>query len=268
MMLVLLISLTLVADSPNLSQEFRRDFTKGDFDLLLTGPGAGEAVVLGRGGVQIKLPGGHKEVPPVGFASRMPVRGDFEITVSYGDLAIETPLKGSGVGLSLYITLNSPRQEAASVAHLLSPKGRYAFIAHRAQTPPKGARHHDIESMPAKAGGGKLRLSRTGSTLHYLTAQGGGDFQQIHQFEVGLEDLDLIRVAVEPGKVQSGVSVLIPDLMVRADEFPGTMKAISRRTLRLAVGGLAALMGCVGAVAGWWLYKRRGSQVSPVSEAR
>jgi predicted RNA-binding protein len=265
MISILLVSLTLAADSPELSQEFHRDFRKGEFDFLMTGAGAAEAVALDRGGVRIKLPKGHAAAQPIGFATRMVVHGDFEITVSYEDLKVETPRTGDGTGVTLYVTFKSPRQTAASIGHLLTPKDQYTFITHRAETPPEGKRQHEIETMPAVAGGGKLRLSRTGSTLTYSAAQEGREFQQLHQFEVGPEDVDLIRVAVEPGKARTGVSVLISDLMIRAQEFPGKVKAIDlvRHTLWMAVGGLGALVVGIGAATAWWLSRQRGKPVSP-----
>jgi hypothetical protein len=265
MMSILLVVLTVGADLPKLSEEFHRDFRKGEFDFVLTGAGAGNAVAVNSGGVRIKLPGGHSATQPVGFATRMTVHGDFEITVTYEDLQVETPRTGSGAGVQLYITLKSPHQAAASLSHILTTGGQYTFTAHHAETPPEGKRQHAIERMPALAGGGKLRVARTGSTLTYWAAQEGREFQELHHFNVGPEDVDLIRVGVEPGRGQSAVSVAISDFLIRAEALPDVVKPVglARHRLWIAGGGLAALMVGIGAVALWRLNKQRGNPVAP-----
>ena len=64
------------------------------------------------------------------------------------------------------------------------------------------------------------RFVRTGSTLTYLAAEGKSDsFREIEQFEIGNEDVHMIRIAADNGGSQTLVDVRINSLKVVADEL-------------------------------------------------
>jgi hypothetical protein len=68
---------------------------------------------------------------------------------------------------------------------------------------------------------GRLRLTRTGSVLSYLAAEGlDGDFRLLQQFPFGKENLRTIRLVAAPGGPKAAFDVRITDLRIRAESIP------------------------------------------------
>ncbi|MDR3637966.1 MAG: DUF1583 domain-containing protein [Isosphaeraceae bacterium] len=253
----LLLILSALGTLPN---ELYRDFRKGEFDFSVTGPGARDHITMEPGGVRIKLPSDHHVSAPIGFSDRNSIHGDFEITVSYAELEVEEPKTTRGTGIELYVVVNSPEQEAASLSHLRTQKGEYFYTAYRAAKGPDGKRQHKVKSAPAKGASGKLRLTRTGSTLSYRTAGDDGEFVPIEQFAIGTSDLELVRVAMNPGGSPTAASALITDLTIRSAESPGEAShtGFSPRALWLVIGFSGLLLSlAVGGLLGWRWYRQR-----------
>ena len=131
---------------------------------------------------------------------------------------VKEPKEGKGGGPSLYLTMVSPTQKAATTGWQLKPDGSAVFYAHRASTPRGGRREHHGKATPTKVRSGKLRFARTGSTLAYLAAEGKSDsFREIDQFEIGAEDVNTVRVAADNGGSPTLVDVRINSVKVVAD---------------------------------------------------
>jgi hypothetical protein len=233
--------------------ETGQDFRGKPYDsrlFLTTGPGFATALRSDAQGLRIVLPPEHGKRPPVGIVCKTGVKGDFEITMEFEVVNVEGPKGGRGAGPSLYLTMVSPTQEAATTGWQLKPDGSSVFFAHRASTPPGGPREHHGRTTPTQGRSGKLRLVRTGSILAYLAAEGKGDsFREIDQFEIGKADVNAVRVAADNGGSPTLVDVRINSLKIVADELgdPTPLPPPSSRwPLWLGLGVVLAAGGAYG----------------------
>jgi Protein of unknown function (DUF1583) len=121
------------------------------------------------------------------------------------------------------------------------------LFTHHASTPPGGQREHFGSQTPAKGRWGRLRFVRTGSTLACLAAEGKSDaFREIDRFEIGYEDVNMIRVAADNGGSPTLVDVRVNSLRVVADEL-GTPTPLappsSHWPFWLGIGVVLAVVG-------------------------
>lgn len=203
--------------------EIGQDFRGGPYDsrlFLPTGPGFATAIQYDKKGLRIILPPEHGKKPPVGIALKTGVKGNFEVTMEFEVVDVKEPKEGRGAGPSLYLTTVTPTQRAATTGWQLKSDGSTVLFTHHASTPPGGQREHLGSQTPTKGRSGRLRFIRTGSTLVYLAAEGKSDsFREIDQFEIGNEDVNMIRVAADNGGSPTLVDVRINSLNVVADEL-------------------------------------------------
>jgi hypothetical protein len=238
--------------------EVGQDFRGKPYDarlFLTTGPGVATALRYDSQGLRIVLPPEHGKKPPVGLVFKTGVKGDFEITMEFEVVDVREPKGSKGGGPSLYLTMASPTQKAATTGWQLRPDGSAVFYAHRAATPIGGRREHRAKATPAKGRSGKLRFTRTGSTLAYLAAEGKSDsFREIDQFEIGAEDVNTVRVAADNGGSPTLVDVRINSVKVVADALGDTTPLPpSSRWWPLWLGA-----GVVLAAGGaYWFWRRR-----------
>ena len=258
--------LILLSGSSELTEEVYRDFRKGEFDFPFTGPGASKYVTAAPEGVSIKLPTGHSQLPPIGFGTRIPVRGNFEITVAYENLEVENPTSGYGAGVSLYVTMDSPNKEAASLSRQLNPKDGEIYLAHRAVSRAGSKRIHETESIVARSRTGKLRMARVGNTLYYLVAEGAGEFQPLHQMDCGTDELNFIRVAADAGGSSAAVSVRITELRIRGQASSAGGFFSRKAIIWLVLGTLACVLLVVGAILRRRSSHKRGIHVPPLEK--
>lgn len=209
--------------------QYTRDFRRQGFDdqeLRLVGEVGKPMVKPEPGGLRITIPRLRSDLKPVGFLPQFWVRGDFEITLTYEILSRDVPSSGSGIGVSLYLVSNSPSKEAVHLARSLRPSGRHAVATTRMTSLGTGRKAVRSRNFPAYGTSGRLRCTRTGSTVHYAMAEGdAGDFLEIDQDELGPEDLTMVRVAAENGSSPDGIDVRIADFTVRAEALPGPSTA-------------------------------------------
>lgn len=238
--------------------ETGQDFRGKPYDpklFLPTGPGSATAIRSDKQGLRIVLPPEHGKKPPVGIVLKTGVKGDFEIKMDFEVVQVEQPEGGRGAGPSLYLTMVSPTQKAATVGWQHKPDGNSVFFAHRASTPAGGKREHNGSAGPTKCRSGKLRLVRTGSTLTYLAAEGQSDsFRKIDEFELGENDVDAVRIAADNGGSPTLVDVRISSLKIVANELgdPTPLPPPSARwPLWLGAGVVLAAGGA------YWFRQRR-----------
>ena len=146
---------------PASAAETGQDFRGKPYDarlFLTTGPGVATAIRSDSQGLRIVLPPEHGKKPPVGLVFKTGVKGDFEITMEFEVVDVKEPKGGKGGGPSLYLTMVSPTQKAATTGWQLKPDGSSVFYAHRASTPVGGRREHHGKATPTKVRSGKLRL--------------------------------------------------------------------------------------------------------------
>jgi WD40 repeat protein len=194
-------------------------------DLLRT---VGDGVVPEAGGVRVTLSAGEQH-PPSGIRTTgLTVHGDFEITMGYEILKADRPNTGYGVGTSLYAQIDEETKNAFSFARRILPDGREYFMTH-GLTLVNGNRQQQIKRFPTTATAGRLRLKRVGSVVHYQVAEGDDEqFTDLHQLEVGSDDIHCIQIGGHSGGSESGLDMRLRDFTVKAEELPGVPQAGAR----------------------------------------
>jgi hypothetical protein len=261
---LLLAAAGLAGDTP---EDFYQDFRKGRFrDALFqkVGGDPDRQIRPEERGLRIALPAGEKAWPQTGIAPRFQVRGDFEITMTCEILTLEPPASGYGSGIMLWIQA-ADNQGTASIALRRRVKQGRGYGTNRTVPQADGPAHNDEQFFPTSAKSGKLRLQRTGETLHYLIAEGAGeDFRELRETPFGTADLTTVRFVADPGGSRSKLDVLIQDVRFHTGELPlrGAEKT-SRAWLGWVVA--AGVLGA-GAVGGFLWRRRKRRQAAPASK--
>jgi hypothetical protein len=253
------VSQVLAAPGADFVRAFRgRGYEPQQF--LTTGANTSRVIRADGQGLRITLPANHGSRMPVGLFPRFGVRGDFEITMAFEIVRVDRPTAGNGAGLSLYVTMASATQEAATLGWQFRPGGEKVFFSHRASTPAgEKRRHRGGKPLATAALSGQLRLVRRGVLLSYQVAEGESSvFQELYQSELGAEDLDGVRFAAESGGSPTVVDVRVKGVRIRADDLPPEPAKVVVRPARwprwLAAGVTALLL----AAGGRWLWLRLG----------
>jgi hypothetical protein len=239
------------------AEEIGQDFRGKPYDPELfrpTGPGANTSIGFDSQGLRIVLPREHGMKPAVGIVLNTGVKGDFEITMEFEVVEVEKPQVGNGAGPTIWITMVSPTNEAATTGWHRQPDDKSVFFWHRASTPIGEERVHHGGSNPTEHRSGKLRLARSGAILAYLVAEGQSDsFREIDQFELGENDVDTVRFAADNGGSPTLVDVRIQAVKIIADALgePTPLPPPSSRwPLWLGVGVILAAGGA------YWFWRR------------
>ncbi len=238
---------------------FYQDFRGRPIDFNLFRPtGARRQMFEEPEGLRITLPAAEMKSPPTGLVTAFRVSGDFEITTSYELLKADKPPNGWGVGVQLYLMMESPTQEAIMFGRFHSPQEGHIYNCLHLTTDAKGNRrpaHAHRENTETRAG--RLRLTRHGSVVTCWAAEADReDFRPIHQFELGADDLSLVRVAADPGTFSDPIEVRISDFEVRAWGVPAVVPPNAPRWRRpLLYMTLAAFVVFIFA-GGVWAWRR------------
>lgn len=225
----------------------------------VTGPGAGDLIRPDRQGLRITLPPEHGMKPAVGIALHSAIKGDFEATVEFEIVQIDTPKGNKGAGVTLYLTMASHTKEAATMGCVKGSDDKLAFFTHRATTPLGEKRKHILgESLPTQSKTGKLRFERIGPVLHYSVAEEDSltKFEEIFEQELGEDDINMLRFAADNGNSPTLVDVRLKEITIRADEI-GSVTAIPPPSRGY---GRHIAIGCVCACVlggGYWYRQRR-----------
>ncbi len=210
-------------------------------------------------GFRITLPATTQKRPVVGLITKWRVHGDFEIRLSYQGFQSPVPESGSGPKLSIYVRRATDRGEAASIERLARQKDGDIFLAHTAYTDRDGGRRTSQWSDKASESAGGLQLKRTGPTLQFLVIDGTGtDYREVYRTDWGDEDLDLIRLGVDPGDSRQAFEVRITEFSVAADALPVGPASRASASWRWWVALVAVLV--VGVVLWRYLSKAQNSE--------
>lgn len=230
------------------------------------GPDAARLVKEEPDGVRITLASADQPLPSTGFNCKVPVRGDFEITVGYELLRADPPKGGYGAGAVLNLVADTPARETVSVARRVSPKGDEVYGSDLGSYTPAGEYQHVGRRHPAGARRGKLRASRVGAEV-VLAAMADGEsaFQELRRGPFTDAPLKVVRVVADPGQGLGTLDVRVTDLHIRAGSPAAVPPAGDAadlaadggrgRWLTPAVLGLAALLAFAG-LAAWLVWRR------------
>jgi hypothetical protein len=208
------------AAAPPGPAEFYQDFRGGKplhAAWHWTGLSGDEVTVADDQGVRIKLPLNHARKEPVGLLISSPAKGDFEIATGYELLGTPQPRTGQGVGFELYVSLETPAQDALAFMIVKRPDGTDQFACNYLKTV-DGKRRSLRKTWPASAKLGHLHISRKGTKFTCAAADGPGVApKELCSYEGDAADMRLARIAAYPGQSSDEVEVRLVDLRLRSD---------------------------------------------------
>jgi RNA polymerase sigma factor (sigma-70 family) len=206
----------------------RRSFGGRQFDAELfkwSGPSPLRYMRREDQGLRMTLPATNGPGEPIGVQLRCPVHGDFELEVTLEVLEIERPEKDYGAGATVYFFLDSAEWDGLWFGKLSDPKEGPVFaVGHRLG---KGAARRDkfVRKIPARAESGvaRLKVVRRGAMFSVLGAEGTGEsFRPLGTFDVGPENLSIVRLAADPAwSASRKIDVRFLDFAMSAEEFVG-----------------------------------------------
>lgn len=211
---------------PASGADYSWDFRKGRFDnrsLVPLGPGAVNLLRPTTEGLRIGVPAGHN-VKTVGFSPRFKISGDFHVKIEFTLLNRTRPKAGYGSGPTIYVSMGSTQDAAASLGRQLRPDGRdvYGVFAARIEEGQRipTAKLFDIPDAPSSTSG-RLELKRVGEELTYSVADTSlGSSRPLATLPVSAADVTLIRVGVTQSDPQSAVAMVLHRIDIVATDLP------------------------------------------------
>jgi len=151
----------------------------------------------------------------IGFWTSFGFGGDFEVTTTCEILQADAPPSGYGVGVTLYVAKPAG---GAGIGRLVRVNDKQLLLCNQAIEGPGKNTSWPEKGSPCTDTLLRLRLKRTGTTLHYLWAQGtaGEDFKEIDQCEFGDSEIHRIRLTAGTGRQPCNLDVRLIDLRVRS----------------------------------------------------
>lgn len=173
-------------------------------------------------GLVFDLAPGRKAPNLDGLVTRFDIRGDFEITLKYDQLALQGTLPPSNSSLAIWLSLDSDPKIGAAMSRSFRTEGSQ-FVANKITFEKDGEKWIDryesvMKPAPVDQTAGKLRLTRQGPTLtHWATTGLDQDFQLVRTWEIGTGDVTAMRIQVNPGGLERGLKVRLLQLDITAD---------------------------------------------------
>ena len=270
------------ADAPaekpnNVAHEIHYDFRGRPLprDMITYGDLDDSFIKVEPQGLRFTLPRNLKLGSSRGVSVPLSITGDFEITVAAEFLRYDEPAPGSNsYGVGVLMSVN----EKGRIGRLFRADSKQVVTWDRwavVNDEPKFL----AGSAPCSASVVRLRLTRTGSVLHFLWAPGsvGDNFTDFQQGEVGDAEMRELRLemGVDVGNATGALDFRLLDLTLRSDSLPASPvsatevvgptssadSASSANDWVLAAVGLTGLgivgLGVVGALAMWLMVRRR-----------
>jgi hypothetical protein len=232
----------------------------------LFGPDAGDYVKFEPAGLRITLPAGFPpDRPSVGVIRAAPVKGDFEITVSFEILQEPVPTDTvKQTRLSLVAALDRPDVNMATLSRAAIRQGPQYLTWLTLWSEAAGKAQRRFDPFPAAGKAGKLRLVRTGPVLSYqVAAADAQEFTVLQEYPFSGDDLTDVRLTATTGGPQAALDLRVLDCRIRAASVAEAAAVPSPEAPRgkpwlppaLAVFGALALLLAGGFV----LYRRRAA---------
>jgi DNA-directed RNA polymerase subunit RPC12/RpoP len=201
------LGLLLCAMTPASAEELKHDFRSGSAIgqwFRYEGPNAEQFIHVEREGLRWSFAPGKAPTRPVGIYWLHQARRDFTVTAHYEILQANAPETGKGLGVELYLMLDTPGRDGISFSRLLRPNGSFPELAFlHLSTDSDGTRAAEtsewhVATEASKTG--RLRLVRQGPTLIASLAEGAqGEFQEFVRAEVPEAAVRMIRFAGTSG---------------------------------------------------------------------
>jgi hypothetical protein len=191
----------------------------------LYGPQAKSAVKFEPEGIRVQLPAGAEvQRPALGVATRVSMKGDFQITARYEIL--QEP-KAEEVGksptqLTMDVVLAAPHNDAATLSRRVVPRAGKQFFAWLSLWDADGGKSvpRGVRSMPAKATKGRLRIERTGTNVAYLFAEGDDDqFTRVSTAPFSAGDVAEVRLVATTSGAMAALDGRFHDIEIRGEKI-------------------------------------------------
>ena len=122
-----------------------------------------------------------------------------------------------------------------------------------------GQRKYIAKDVPGSPTVGRLRMTRTGGEVTLWAAEGTGEFQELGRFDLGPENLKLIRIGAHPGPGKNAVDLHITDVKVHSAVALQPAATKTRGRAWVPVAGVVFLMLAGAAFRFWWVRRDRGT---------
>ena len=136
-------------------------------------------------------------------------------------LSADQPATGNGVGVALNIGNNFELRKFAKLGRFWRPAEGSVYVVESWNRDEPG--NYKVTCFPTDVRLGRIRLSREGSTLFYLVADGADkEIREVHRAPFGTDDLALVRFVVNnSGSLNwpSGVSYTFPGPQAQVTAF-------------------------------------------------
>lgn len=202
------------------------DFRSGRFDnlsLVPIGPGAVNLLQPTHEGLRISVPAGQ-DVKSVGFSPRFVISGDFELTVDFTIVNRTQPKSGFGTGPSIYLSMGSTSDAAASLSRLLRPDGRdvYGVFAARVENGERIPAAKLFDVPPAdQSPAGRLQIKRVESEISYSIADDDRSaLRLLVTLPVSDADVTLTRIGLSQSDMASTATIVWHKISIEADDLP------------------------------------------------
>ncbi|HJT31031.1 MAG TPA: DUF1583 domain-containing protein, partial [Pirellulales bacterium] len=191
--------------------------------LELIGDDQRKLVTRSAAGARVLLPAGQEKPGSVGYVTRFPIRGDFEIVAKFTGLTAKPAPPAWGPGIDLHLKPAGPEQydvtferrndvdrpilQAGGFHTLVGPNDRVGrLVSH---------------SQPAVSG--TFKFVRKGPVLYYLFAAGDSDeFLLWDEAPIGTADINSVEFIARAFSPPCAVDVMLEQMSIRAESFAGS----------------------------------------------
>jgi hypothetical protein len=164
------------------------------------------------------LSGWPGERPGTGVATTaVPVKGDFEVTVTFEVLAESAPSEDKSL-FALDVVLDKPGANIASICRSVTAKGGPEFLTWMSLADNEPGKPRTTgRGFPTRAKSGRLRLARSGADISYYACEGSDtEFKLLERHAFTREDVKEIRILGATGGPKASLDVRVADLHVRS----------------------------------------------------
>jgi hypothetical protein len=195
--------------------------------------------------------------PNTGLVVSTPVKGDFEVTVSFEILQESNPTPNAKqptkVGLMVY--LDSATADYGAVMRRTAPTGATDFAALLQEWDPgTEQKQFKFKAAPTACKSGRLRLVRRASVLSCYAAEGtSAEFTLVSQYPFGAADLKEVQVVGSTGGPNGALDTRVSELLIRVGAAPALVvdSPQTRAAQRLLYALAVALITATGVLAVW-----------------
>ncbi len=232
----------------------------------LVGPDADKMAKPEAAGLRITLSEKRRQTDAVGLQLDARIKGNVEITAGY-EILHSGEAKGHGVGFELFVCTDTPTNECLGLLRAARVNEGEVYLSSRITTQ-NGKRQYYHGHTPTNSKSGKLRLTRVGKEATLSAADGdAGAFQELRRYDLGTEDLTMVRLSAYTGHAANSVDVLIKDLRIHTlnateaksqespRDAPDAPRPVARKGWMAAAGVIILLIAL--ATLGAWLFCAR-----------